>query len=207
MPLIKISVALTGLLTLVVIVLAFFSYSLSSEVRRMRDDMATQHEAETTQGQEFRKELASLQQTVNSQGQEFGKELASLRKEVEQLATMDELTTFIGPLSTSQGSLVFSVPGSSWIDQEPESVKTIQRSDYGTDWPFPVDEVQIGCHGREVIVTVGRGEFMVDDSPSNLHSFLPGLQDVSIFDPSSAHMDRARERLTEEGRTLCRGMR
>ena len=45
-----------------------------------------------------------------------------------------------------------SVQGSSWIEQDPESVKTINRSNYGADRPFPTDEALISCHGRDVIV-------------------------------------------------------
>ena len=204
MSLLKISVLLTGLLTVLAVVL---TYTLSSEVHQLRSDMAVWQQDSTTNGQDIRDELTSLQQNVDTQGQEFGEELASLKKEVEELVTLDELTTMFGPKITSQGALPFSVQVSSWIEQEPDSVKTIRRSDYGLDWPFQSDEVQIGCHGRDVIVIVDSGEFMVDASPANLHSFLPDVQDVSNFDRSSPQMDRARERLTEDGRTLCIGMR
>ena len=207
MSLLKISVLLTGLLTVLAVVLAYFTYSLSSEVHQLRSDMAVWQQDSTTNGQDIRDELTSLQQTVDTQGQEFGEELDSLKKEVEELVTLDELTTMFGPKITSQGALPFSVQVSSWIEQEPDSVKTIRRSDYGLDWPFQSDEVQIGCHGRDVIVIVDSGEFMVDASPANLHSFLPDVQDVSNFERSSPQMDRARERLTEDGRTMCIGMR
>jgi len=169
--------------------------------------MAVWQQDATENGQEVRQELASLKQTVDTQGQEFGDELASLKREGGQLVTLNELTTLFGPKITSQGVLPFGVQGSSWIEQEPDSVKTIRRSDYGTDWPFPADEALISCHGRDIIVIVDSGEFMVDGSPANLHSFLPDVQDVSTFDPSSPQMDRARELLTEDGRTLCIGMR
>ena len=96
-----------------------------------------------------------------------------------------------------------SLSGSSWIDQEPDSVQTIRRSDYGTDWPFSTEEAKLGCHGGEIIVVVGSGEFMVDSSPSGMHGFLPDVKFASILDPSSTQMDRARQRLTEEGRSLC----
>ena len=207
MSLLKISVLLTGLLTVLVAVLAYFTYSLSSEVHQLRSDMVAWQQDSTTNGQDIRDELTSLQQTVDTQGQEFGEELASLKKEVEELVTLDELTTMFGPKITSQGALPFSAQGSNWIERERDSVKTIRRSDYGADWPFQIDEVQIGCHGRDVIVIVDSGEFLVDASPANLHSFLPDVQDVSNFDRSSPQMDRARERLTEDGRTLCIGMR
>ena len=207
MSLLKISVLLTGLLTLFVIVLAYFTFSLSSEVQQLRSDMAVWQQDVTENGQEVRQELASLKQTVDTQGQEFGDELASLKREVGQLVTLNQLTTIVGPRITSQGAPTFSVQGSSWIAQDPESVKTIRRSNYGADWPFQADEVQIGCHGRDVIVIVDSGEYMVDGSPANLHSFLPDVQDVSAFDPSTPQMDKARERLTEDGRTLCIGMR
>ena len=207
MSLLKINVLLTGLLTLLVIVLAYLTFSLSSEVQQLRSDMAVWQQDATENGQEVRQELASLKQTVDTQGQEFGDELASLKREVGQLVTLNELTTLFGLKITSQGVLPFGVQGSSWIEQEPDSVKTIRRSEYGADWPFQADEVQIGCHGRDIIVIVDSGEYMVDGSPANLHSFLPNVQDVSTFDPSSPQMDRARERLTEDGRTLCIGMR
>lgn len=207
MSLLKISVLLTGLLTLLVIVLAYFTFSLSSEVRQLRGDMAIWQQDATTNGNEIHDELASLKQTVDTQGQEFDEELASLTKEVGQLVTLNELTTLFGPKITSQGALTFGVQGSSWIAQDPDSVKTIHRSDYGADWPFPTDEALISCHGRDVIVIVDSGEYMVDGSPANLHSFLPDVQDVSTFDPSSPQMDSARKRLTEDGRSLCRGMR
>lgn len=207
MSLLRISVLLTGLLTLLVIVLAYFTFSLSSEVQQLRSDMAIWQQNATTNGQEIRDELTSLKQTVNTQGREFDEELVSLRKEIGQLVTFNELTTLFGPKITSQGALTFGVQGSSWIAQDPDSIKTIHRSDYGTDWPFITDEALISCHGRDVIVIVDSGEYMVDSSPANLHSFLPDVQDVSTFDPSSPEMDRARERLTEDGRTLCIGMR
>ena len=207
MSLLKISVLLTGLLTVLAVVLAYFTYSLSSEVHQLRSDMAVWQQDSTTNGQDIRDELTSLQQTVDTQGQEFGEELASLKKQVEELVTLDELTTMFGPKITSQSALPFSAQGSSWIERERDSVKTIRRSDYGADWPFQIDEVQIGCHGRDVIVIVDSGEFLVDASPANLHSFLPDVQDVSNYDRSSPQMDRARERLTEDGRTLCIGMR
>ena len=207
MSLLKISVLLTGLLSLLVIVLAYFTFSLSSEVRQLRGDMAVWQQDAAMNGQEIRDELTSLKRTVDTQGQEFDEELASLGKEVRQLVTLDELTTLFGPKITSQGALIFGVPGSSWIAQDPGSVKTIRRSEYGTDWPFTTDEALISCHGRDVIVVVDSGEYMVDGSPANLHSFLPDVKDVSIFDPSSPQMDSARERLTEDGRSLCRGMR
>ena len=207
MSLLKISVLLTGLLTLLVIVLAYFTLSLSTEVQQLRSDMAVWQQHVTENGQEIRDELTSLKQTVDTQGQEFGEELTSLKEDVEELVTLDELTTMFGPKITSQGALTFSVQDSSWIEQQPDSVKTIRRSDYGPDWPFQPDEVQIGCHGRDVIVIVDSGEFVVDASPANLHSFLPDVRYVSTFDPSSPQMDRVRERLTEDGRTLCLGVR
>ena len=207
MSLLKISVLLTGLLSLLVIVLAYFTFSLSSEVQQLRGDMAVWQQDAAMNGQDIRDELTSLKQTVDNQGQEFDEELVSLRKEVRQLVTLGKLTTQFGTRITSQEALTIGVQGSSWIAQDPESVKTIRRSEYGTDWPFPTDEALIGCHGRDVIVVVDSGEYMVGGSPANLHSFLPDVKDVSIFDPSSPQMDSARERLTEDGRTLCRGMR
>ena len=151
MSLLKISVLLTGLLSLLVIVLAYFTFSLSSEVQQLRGDMAVWQQDTTTNGQEIRDELTPLKQTVDTQGQEFDEELTSLRKEVGQLVTLDELTTLFGPKITSRGALTFSVQGSNWIAQDPESVKTIRRSEYGADWPFPTDEALISCHGRDVI--------------------------------------------------------
>ena len=201
----KMSVVLTGLLVLALIVLAVISYLQFSQLQQMRDDMAAQQQVATAQGQELRQELASLQQTVNTQGQEFGRELASLRTEVEQLAAEDDLAARLEQMLNSQEAMTLLTP--SWTEQQPNSVKTIRRSDYGADWPFHTSEAQVGCHGNEIIVIVGGGEFMVDASSDSLHSFLPDIQDVSILDPSSAQMDRARERLTEEGRNLCRGTR
>ena len=207
MSLLKISVLLTGLLTLLVIVLAYLTFSLSSEVQQLRSDMAVWQQDATENGQEVRQELASLKQTVDTQGQEFGDELASLKREVGQLVTLNELTTLFGPKITSQGALRFGVQGSSWIEQEPDSVKTIRRGDYGADWPFQADDVQIGCHGRDIIVIVDSGEYIVDGSPANLHSLPAQCAGCIHLRPSSPQMDRARERLTEDGRTLCIGMR
>ena len=207
MSLLKISVLLTGLLSLLVIVLAYFTFSLSSEVRQLRSDMAVWQQDATTNGQEIRDELTSLKQTVDTQGQELDEGTGLTQKEVGQLVTLNELTTLFGPKITSQGALTFSLQGSSWIAQDPESVKTIRRSEYGADWPFSTDEALISCHGRDVIVIVDSGEYIVDGSPANLHSFLSDVQDVSTFAPSSPQMDSARERLTEDGRSLCIGMR
>ena len=192
----KASMFVIGLLVLAVAVLAVLSYSLLSEVRQMRNDMA------------------SLQQTVDSQSQELSQELASLQTQVEQLDTGDELTALLNSLVAAQGSQAFLLPGSvsnllgsSWVDQEPDSVKAIRRSDYGADWPFPTNEAQIGCHGGEIIAIVGRGEFIVQSSSASLHSFMPDIAQVSLLDPSSAEMDRARQRLIDEGRSLCKVVR
>ena len=139
--------------------------------------------------------------------------MAALRTEVKELDISDELKAFMDWLMASQSIATLMVPDSmdslfpSWTDQEPDSVQTIRRSDYGTDWPFSTEEAKLGCHGGEIIVVVGSGEFMVDSSPSGMHGFLPDVKFASILDPSSAQMDRARQRLTEEGRSLCKLVR
>lgn len=53
MSLLKINVLLTGLLTLLVIVLAYLTFSLSSEVQQLRSDMAIWQQDATENGQEF----------------------------------------------------------------------------------------------------------------------------------------------------------
>ena len=202
-----------AVLTLAVIGLGVTSYVQLSEIRQMRDDMASLQSAVDTQRQEQSQELASLRSTVDTQGQEFSQEMAALRTEVKELDISDELKAFMDWLMASQSIATLMVPDSmdslvpSWTDQEPDSVQTIRRSDYGTDWPFSTEEAKLGCHGGEIIVVVGSGEFMVDSSPSGMHGFLPDVKFASILDPSSAQMDRARQRLTEEGRSLCKLVR
>ena len=203
-----------AVLTLAVIGLGVTSYVQLSEIRQMHDDMASLQSTVDTQRQEQSQELASLRSTVDTQGQEFSQEMAALRTEVEELDISNELKEFMDWLMASQSIATLVVPdsmdslsGSSWIDQEPDSVQTIRRSDYGTDWPFSTEEAKLGCHGGEIIVVVGSGEFMVDSSPSGMHGFLPDVKFASILDPSSAQMDRARQRLTEEVRSLCKLVR
>ena len=210
----KVTVFVMAVLTLAVIVLAAFSYVQLMEIRQMRDDMASLQRAVDTRGQEQSQELASLRSAVDAQGQDFSQELAALRTEVEELDISDELSEFMDWLMASQSIATLVDPdsmdmlsGLSWIEQEPDSVQTIRRSDYGTDWPFSTEEAQIGCHGGEIIVVVGSGEFTVDSSPTGMHGFLPDMKFASVFDPSSAQMDRARQRLTEEGRSLCKLVR
>ena len=211
MSLSKVTMFVMAVLTLAVIGLGVTSYVQLSEIRQMRDDMASLQSTVDTQRQEQSQELASLRSTVDTQGQEFSQEMAALRTEVEELDIGDELTAFMDWLMASQSIATLVAPdsmdnlsGSSWIDQEPDSVQTIRRSDYGPDWPFPTEEAHLGCHGGEIIAKVGSGEFMVDSSPNGLHGFLPDVRQASILDPSSAQMDRARQRLTEEGRSLCK---
>ena len=211
MSLSKVTVLAMALLTLAVIVLAAFSYVQLTEIRQMRDDMASLQHTVDTQGQERSQELASLRNAVDAQEQEFSQELAALRIEVEDLDISDELSEFMDWLMASQSIASLVDPdsmdmlsGLSWIQQEPDSVQTIRRSDYGPDWPFATEEAQLGCHGGEIIVVVGSGEFMVDSSPTGMHGFLTDMKFASVFDSSSAQMDRARQRLTEEGRSLCK---
>jgi hypothetical protein len=206
----KVTVFVMAVLTLAVIVLAAFSYVQLMEIRQMRDDMASLQRAVDTRGQEQSQELASLRSAVDAQGQDFSQELAALRTEVEELDISDELSEFMDWLMASQSIATLVDPdsmdmlsGLSWIEQEPDSVQTIRRSDYGSDWPFPTEEAQLGCHGGEVIVKVGPGEFMVDSSPTGMHGFLPDMKFAFVVDSSSAQMDRTRQRLTEEGRSLC----
>jgi hypothetical protein len=210
MSLSKVNVLLMAALTLAVIVFGVISYTQLSEIRQMRDDMASLQQTVDMQGEERSQELASLRDTVDTQGQEFSQELAALRTEVEELDISDELTEFMHWLMASQSIATLRDPDAmaslsvpSWIDQEPDSVQTIRRSDYGSDWPFPTEEAQLGCHGGEVIVKVGPGEFMVDSSPTGMHGFLPDMKFAFVVDSSSAQMDRTRQRLTEEGRSLC----
>ena len=214
MSLSKLSVSVMALLTLTVIVLAAFSYVQLSEIRQMRGDITSLQHAVEMQRQERSQELASLRSAVDAQGQEFSQELAALRIEVEDLDISDELSEFMDWLMASQSIASLVDPdsmdmlsGLSWIEQEPDSVQTIRRSDYGPDWPFATEEAQLGCHGGEIIVVVGSGEFMVDSSPTGMHGFLPDVKFASTLDPSSSRMDRARQRLTEEGRSLCKLVR
>ena len=60
-----------AVLTLAVIGLGVTSYVQLSEIRQMRDAMASLQSAVDTQRQEQSQELASLRSTVDTQGQEF----------------------------------------------------------------------------------------------------------------------------------------
>ncbi len=210
----KISVFVTALLTIAVIVLAVVSYVQLSEIRQMREDMASLQHIVEVENQALREKLASLQHVVEVEKQDLREELASLRAEIKELDAQDELVAIrqsIADLQMPQSILIgesmADLQYPRWSEQEPDSVLTIRRSDYGADWPFPTAEAQIGCHGGEIIVIVEGGEFMVDSVAQSPHSFLPDIEYVSLFDPSSPEMEKARQRLTEEGQSLCRHIR
>ena len=91
----------------------------------------------------------------------------------------------------------------SWWQMYPDTVRTITRSDYGAEWPFPTEDAILGCHGDEVLAVVNGGDFMVDSSSPSPHFFLSDMAEVSMFSPSSPELATARERMIEDAPGPC----
>lgn len=182
----------------------------------------------------MREDIASLQQAAESENRGLREEMASLRSEVVQLDASEDLAaiqqsisrlrlqtlgvyvedeplvTLQVPQITRPGLSVSNMPSlypdaDSWWKMYPDTVRTITRTDYGTDWPFETDDAILGCHGGDVIAVVYGGDFMVDSVSPGLHSFLDDIATISTFDPSSPELATARERMIDEAQGLCHG--
>lgn len=103
-------------------------------------------------------------------------------------------------LRMPQGTGMTSDP---WWQMYPDTVRTITRSDYGAEWPFPTNDAIVGCHGGEVLAVVNGGDFLVDSSSPSPHFFLGDMAEVSIFSPSSPELATARERMIEDAPGSC----
>ena len=214
----KISVFVTALLALAVMVVAVVMYVQLSEIRELREDVVSVRQAAETENQVLREELASLQTEVAQL--DSSEDLTAIQQSISRLrlqslgVSVDDepLTVLQLPQTTKPGMSVFNMQSLKpeadwWWEQEPESVRTITRSDYGTEWPFETDEAILGCHGGDVLAVVEGIDVMVDSASPSLHSFMADMTLISVFDPSSPEIAAARERMTEEAQSLCKIVR
>lgn len=221
----KISVFVTALLAMAVMVVAVVMYVQLSEIRELREDMAALQQAAEVENQGLREELASLRSELAQL--DSSEDLANVQQSISRLRLQtlgvwvddEPLVSLQAPQIGRPGLSVSNMPSlqssaPAWYEMEPDSVRTITRSDYGADWPFETDEAILGCHGGEVIAVVevlGEGnhsfmaDFMVESESPSLHNFLSDIADVSVFDASSSELDSARERMIEEAQGLCHG--
>lgn len=219
----KISVSVTALLAVAVLALAFLVYAQLSEIRQMREDMASLQQATETENQGLREEIASLRtQTAELDSSE---DLADIKQSISKLKLQslgvyvedEPLVTLQMPQIVRPGLSVSNMPSlqpeaDSWWQMYPDTVRTITRGDYGAEWPFETDEALLGCHGGDVIAVVevmGEGndsfmaDFMVESASSSLHDFMTDMSLVSVFDLTSPELAAARDRMTEEAQSLC----
>ncbi len=214
----KISVFVTALLALAVVVVAVVMYIQLSEIRELREDMAALQQTAEAENQGLREELASLRTEMAEL--DASEDLAAIQQSISRLRLQslgvwvdDEPLVSLQVPQIAQPSLsVFNmqslIPESDWWwEQEPESVRTITRSDYGAEWPFETDDALLGCHGGDVLAVVEGIEVMVDSASPSLHSFMADMTLISVLDPSSPEITEARERMTEEAQSLCKIVR
>ncbi len=214
----KISVFVTALLALAVIVMAVVVYIQSSEIRELREDMASLQQAAESENRGLREEMASLRTEIA--GLDASEDLATIHQSISRLRLQtlgvyledEPLASLQVPQIAQPGLSVFNMQSLKpeanwWWEQEPESVRTITRSDYGPEWPFETDEALLGCHGGDVLAVVEGIDVMVDSASPNLHSFMADMALISVFDLSSPEIAEARERMTEEARSLCKIVR
>ena len=221
----KISVFVTALLAVAVLALAFLAYVQLSEIRQMREDMASLQQATETENQGLREELASLRTSMAEL--DSSEDLAAIQKSISRLRLQtlgvyvedEPLVALQMPQITRPGLSVSDMPSlqsdyDPWWQMYPDTVRTITRSDYGAEWPFETDEAILGCHGGEIIAVVEvmgesndsfMADFMVESDSPSLHDFLNDIADISVFKPSSPELATARERMTEEAQSLCHG--
>ena len=214
----KISVFVTALLALGVIVMAVVMYVQLSEIRELREDIASLRQASEAENQALREELASLRTEMTEL--DASEDLAAIQQSISRLRLQslgvwvddEPLAVLKLPQTTMPKMSVFNMQSLKpeadwWWEQEPESVRTITRSDYGTEWPFETDEAILGCHGGDVLAVVEGIDVMVDSASPSLHSFMADMTLISVFDPSSPEIAAARERMTEEAQSLCKIVR
>ena len=209
---------MTALLALAVIVMAVVLYIQLSEIRELREDMVSLQEAAEAENQGLREELASLRTEMAQL--DSSEDLADIQQSISRLrlqalgVSVDDepLAVLQLPQTTKPKMSVFNMQSLKpeadwWWEQEPESVRTITRRDYGTEWPFETDEAILGCHGGDVLAVVEGIDVMVDSASPSLHSFMADMTLISVFDPSSPEIAAARERMTEEAQSLCKIVR
>lgn len=214
----KISVFVTALLALAVVVVAVVMYIQLSEIRELREDMAALQQTAEVENQGLREELVSLRAGMVEL--DASEDLAAIQQSISRLRLQnlgiwvddEPLVSLQVPQIAQPGLSVFNmqslIPESDWWwEQEPESVRTITRSDYGAEWPFETDEALLGCHGGDVLAVVEGIEVMVDSASPSLHSFMADMTLISVLDPSSPEIAEARERMTEEAQSLCKIVR
>ena len=221
----KVSVFVTALLAAAVLALAFMANVQLSEIRQMREDMASLQQAAETENQGLHEELAFLRADVARL--DASEDLAAIQQSISRLRLQtlgvfvedEPLVTLQMPQIARPGLSVSNMPSLQpeadwWWEQYPDTVRTITRSDYGAEWPFETDEALLGCHGGDVMAVVelmGEGnvsfmaDFMVETASPGLHSFLNDIADISVFDPSSPDLATARERMIDEAQGLCDG--
>ena len=210
----KISVFVTALLAVTVLVLAFMAYVQLSEVRQMREDMASLQQAAETENQGLHEELASIRADVAKL--DASEDLATIQQSISRLRLQtsgvfvddEPLVTLQVPQIARPGLSISNMPSLQsdvdfWWEQFPDTVRTITRTDYDAEWPFETDEAILGCPGGDVIAVVYGGDFMVDSASPGLHSFLSDIADISVFDASSPELAAARERMIDDARNLC----
>lgn len=193
----KTSVFVTALLTLSVIVMAIVMYVQLSEIRKLREDIASLQQVSEADNQGLREELTSLRTEMAEL--DSSEELATIQQSIRRLRLQGLGIVIDQPIASLQPDIDF------WWEQYPDTVRTITRGDYGAEWPFETDDVLLGCHGGDVIAVVYGGDFMVDSASPGLHSFMPDIADISVFDASSLELATARDRMIEEAQGLCHG--
>lgn len=219
----KVSVFATALLALAVIVMAVVMYVQLSEIRELREDIASLQQAAEVDNQGLREELASLR--TQTAALDSSEDLAAIQKSISRLRLQslgvwvddEPLVSLQMPQIARPGLSVSNMPSLQpgaewWWEQYPGTVQTITRSDYGAEWPFETDEALLGCHGGDVLAVVelmGEGnvsfmaDLMVNSASPGLHNFMTDMSLVSIFDPTSPELAAARDRMTEEAQSLC----
>ena len=223
----KISVFVTALLALAVMVMAVVVYVQLSEIRELREDMASLRQAAETENQGLREELASLRTEMAEL--DSSEDLAAIQQSIRRMRLQslgvwvddEPLVSLQLPQITRPGLSVSNMPSLQpgtewWWEQYPDTVRTITRSDYGAEWPFETDEALLGCHGGDVLAVVelmGEGnvsfmaDVMVDPASPGLHDFMTDMSLFSVFDPTSPELAAARDRMAEEARSLCKIVR
>lgn len=214
----RISAFATALLGLAVMGMAVVVYIQLSEIRELREDIAAFQQMSEAENQGLREELVSLRTEMAEL--DASEDLAAIEQSISRLRLQslgvwvdDEPLVSLKVPQIAQPSLsVFNmqslIPESDWWwEQEPESVRTITRSDYGAEWPFETDDALLGCHGGDVLAVVEGIEVMVDSASPSLHSFMADMTLISVLDPSSTEIAEVRERMTEEAQSLCKIVR
>lgn len=193
----KISVFVTALLALAVVVMAVVMYVQFSEIRELREDMASLQQATETENQDLHEELALLRTEMAEL--DSSEDLAAIQQSIRRLRLQGLGIMIDQPIVSLQ-------PGvESWWEMYPDTVRTITRSDYGAEWPFQTDDAILGCHGGDILAVVGGIDLMVNSASPGLHDFMTDMSLVSIFDPASPELDTARQRMIEEAQGLCHG--